>query len=152
MRALAVLCLAIAWPIIVIGQTSGTARHSSDRTQARNALRQKLAEAEKLRVEIQRLRELAGEPSASVRVRVRILDVSLSKAENMGLEWLVKFGSNAEEVDRQVSLLIGKRLAKMRADELVIAPEGTKGHVREGEKLFTDPTRELATKNDGGHF
>jgi hypothetical protein len=106
------------------------------RDSARESLREKLAEAETLQSEIERLRQLSGEPSPNVQVRVRIVEVSLTKAKNVGWAWASTLDSNVVKLDQQLALLVQKSVARLRADENVLVADGFEARFHVGSELI----------------
>lgn len=131
--------------LILLSPTLATAAepYSSEdevdhRANAIASLRAKLIEAERLASEITRLREAAGEPRPNLRLRVRIVELSLTKAKNLGVPYSIRLDGNAVEVDRQLNLLNDKYLARVSADETLVVANGSEARLHTGAELPAD--------------
>jgi hypothetical protein len=115
--------------------------NAGSRAEALEALREKQAEAEDLQIEIERLRRLAGEPPLNVNVRVRLIEVSLTKLENVrGLGTPELPGDHEATVtDGLFATLIDKRIAKSKADEILTVADGCQARLHSGMEAL--PTR-----------
>ncbi|HET6879700.1 MAG TPA: hypothetical protein VFI31_06085 [Pirellulales bacterium] len=117
---------------------------SSERSQARELLKAKLTEAAKLHAEIDRLRQLAGETSSNIRLRIRLIEVSLTKIANAGAALpgaalLDKSEQDVDSAERQLKLLLQKHIARLRADETLTVAEGASARMHAGDELTSSP-------------
>jgi type II secretory pathway component GspD/PulD (secretin) len=153
MRARIAVGLLLLWPTSAIAAEprGNRANYPGQRSKAREALAKKLAESERLQREIEQLRQLAGEPRPNVRVRVRIIETSLAKIEQMGLSWPDKAEGPTREIEAQLKALLANRsAAKLLADETLTIALGVEGRMRAGTEL---PESQLAKVNaDPGKF
>ncbi|MGH7139441.1 MAG: hypothetical protein ACREHD_27160 [Pirellulales bacterium] len=111
-----------------------------------------MIEAERLASEISRLREVAGEPRPNLRLRVRIVELSLTKVKNLGVPYSVRLDGIAVEVDRQLSLLNDKNLAKVRADETLVVANGSEARLHTGAELPADSLSQDASDRGQQRF
>lgn len=138
MHARIAFWLMLLSPMSAIAAEPGGNRASypDQRTSARNALATKLAEAERLQSEIERLRQLTGEPRPNVRVRVRIVETSLAKIKQMGVNWPGAGEGKLREIETQLKVLLANRsAAKLLADETLTVAVGVEGRMRAGTEL-----------------
>ncbi|HWB12075.1 MAG TPA: hypothetical protein VG826_22810 [Pirellulales bacterium] len=82
--------------------------------------------------------DAAGESSANVTLRVRVVEASLTKLKNLGLSWPGMFDGDASEVDRHLTLALHKRLAKIVTDETIVVAVGSEARVHAGTEFTAD--------------
>lgn len=118
---------------------------ADQRAGASELLGEKLAEAESLHSEIERLRNLAGKPRTNFRLRVRIIEASLSEVKRIGISWPPNGAGEAKEIDEQLTALLSNRsAAKLVGDETLTAGDGATARLRVGAET---PASELSKVN-----
>lgn len=161
-------CVVLLSPSVLLSVEPPTRSDDSrERLHARELLRAKMTEAAKLHAEIDRLRQSAGEPPSNIRLRVRLVEVSLTKIANTGvaLPGLALLGESDEGVDfaeRQLNLLVEKGIARVRADENLTVAEGGSARMHAGDELASsagetpafdgDELAITASTNDSGQL
>lgn len=140
MRFQLLFSLVLMWPFLATAEPQGDGDNGSDQwAGAQEALEEKLIELEKLQNEIQRLRKAAGEPQRNVRLRIRLVEVSLTKLKSLGLRALATDNNDAVEVERQIAMLIQKSVAKGVLDKVVTVADGSESRFRSGTELPANP-------------
>lgn len=140
MQAAALFWLAFLAPVLATAEAEAVAPIAEGRGDAHAALRTKLAEAEKLYAEVERLRRLTGEPPRNLRLRVRVVEVSLTKAQNLIREWPGKLDSNAVKLDKQLAtLLANESVATALADETLTVANRHTVRLRVGTNFWQYP-------------
>lgn len=129
-------------PIVAAAEPDHNADRATDeRAAAQQALEEKLIELETLQAEIERLRKAAGEPQRNVRLRIRLVEVSLTKMKALGLQPLSVGNQDAIELERQMAALVNdqKRLAKVVLDKVMTVADGSESRFRAGTELPSAP-------------
>jgi hypothetical protein len=127
--------------MLAAAEADAAAPLAERRADAREALQQKLAEAEKLYGEIERLRQLTGQPPTNAHLRVRVVEVSLTNAENLLDNGPGKLVSNALELEKQLTRLLQDRaVATLHADETLTVADRHTARLRVGAKFWPNPS------------
>jgi hypothetical protein len=135
MRAWIGFWLILLCPRFVMAVEVGT-DDADQRAGAREALKEKLAQAERLQIEIERLRKLAGEEAPNVTLRIRLVELSLTKVKNAGpLELPDDSINTALESEEHIALLIQKSLARLVMDKNLTVAAGSESRIRAGTEL-----------------
>ena len=141
MRAGIVCCVILLGPLGAAAAERELPRgeNSDQRARALDALKRKLAEAEKLEREIECLRKATMAPGQTVGLRVRVFEASLEKIKALGTS-LPHGVEGAAEVEEQLTSLLAHPhvVARLIADESLSIIEGTEGRVRAGAEFTAE--------------
>jgi hypothetical protein len=130
--------LVFLWPVPA---SADPRRDGSDdqRAAAQRSLDEKLAELERLQAEIEHLRKAAGDPQRNVRLRIRLVEVSLTKMKALDLQPPYAGTQDAIELERQMAALIQKSLARPVLDKVLNVAQGSECRFRAGTELPASP-------------